>query len=76
MEKLKFAAQVIVLLAAFPVLFVTGITRKEAAKADANNEAIVNHAPAVKKTVEKKTCICKSETQRYRGDKSERILKN
>jgi len=73
MEKLKFTAQVFILLAAFPVLFVAGISRQEAT-GQANNEAIVNHAPAFNKTVEEKNCICKREYHPYKREKMQGIL--
>jgi hypothetical protein len=69
MEKLKFAAQVIVLLAAFPVLFVTGISRKDAAAGEMSKAATVKQAPAAKKADDKKHCLCKRESHPSRGDK-------
>jgi len=60
MKKIKFAVQVFILAAAFPVLFISGISYsgKKAPKEELKEKV----QPVVKKDLSKENCLCKAES--------------
>jgi len=74
MKKIKFAAQIFILIASFPVLFVSGISHHNK-KTFRHEMQVKDSAATAKKVILKKDCICLSETVDYKDLLQQAMLK-
>jgi len=74
MKKIKFAAQVLILSAAFPVLFVSGINDRTKKAEPAGTP--LKEAVSAKKIILGDKCLCKTEFFQYKGMIHQIIVNN
>jgi len=65
MKKIRFAAQIFILAASFPVLFISGINTP--GKRSSPQEIRVNDSPAIRKSIQKEDRVCNN-------DKAQKML--
>lgn len=65
MKKIKFGAQIFLLAASFPLIFLSGITQ-HTKKVD-HPEVQVKDSTIVKRSMLKKECICQVDNADYKG---------
>lgn len=65
MKKIKFAAQIFILAASFPVIFLSGITHDT--KKPHQPEEQVKDSSIVKKTLPRQECLCQTGVTEFNG---------
>jgi len=65
MKKIKFAVQVFILAASFPVIFISGITHDT--KRAHQPEEQVKDSSIVKKSLSRQACLCQADATEYNG---------
>lgn len=74
MKKIKFAVQIFVLAASFPLLLISGINTP--AKKTSKQEQQINDSPAIKKSLHKEDCVCKNESKPQKVSLYDMLFKN